>query len=576
MPSETPKKYLQNLLNSALKDLGFPAANLEITVPEPRFGDYASNAALVLAKQVKQNPKAVAAQIIEQVVKLDADKNIASATEAGGFINFTLTTNFLAESACQLTTEIKIEPIGAGQKVVFEYSSPNTNKPLHIGHTRNDVYGMACINLLKAVGYNVTSCEIINDRGIHIMKSVLMYQKFGAGKTPQSEKIKPDRFVGGFYVMFAQEAAKSPEAEKQLLEQAQELLQKWEAGDAEVRKTWEKMNSWFYEGIKQTYEKEGSHFDEVDYESQIFNKGREVVMAGLGKGIFKQEADGSVYVDLTEEGLDKKYLLRKDGTTIYITQDMYLWFSRNEKYHPNLAIVTTAAEQAYHFKVLKRIFELLDYPWAKNFKHLPYEHVFLGQNKMSSRGGNTVSADDLLGMTKDKVRNLMQTLEKAKGDNLNDILVEQIAFGAIKYGYLKYEPNTRIYFDVEQTISLQGNTGPYVQYAFARINSILHKAGMHAKVRMDLLSLPEETSLIKSVLNYQDIVLLAARDYKPNLLCNYLYELAAEFNRFYSAVPVLATEDIIMRDQRLTLLDAVSNVLKHGLNLLGIESPPEM
>ncbi len=576
MTGETPKKYLQKLLNSALEALAFPAANLEITVPESRFGDYASNAALVLAKQLKQNPKAIAAQIIEQMLKLDVDKNIASAQEVGGFINFSLTANFLAESACQMTEGIEIDQIGDGQKVVFEYSSPNTNKPLHIGHTRNDVYGMACINLLKAIGYNVTSCEIINDRGIHIMKSVLMYQKFGAGKTPETEKIKPDHFVGDFYVMFAMEAAKSPEIEKQLLAEAQELLQKWEAGDAEVRKIWEKMNSWFYEGLERTYQKEGSRFDEVDYESQIFDKGREVVMQGLGKGIFKKEDDGSVYVDLTDEGLDKKYLLRKDGTTLYITQDIYLWQQRNQKYHPNAAVVTTSAEQTYHFKVLKRIFELLEFPWAQNFLHLPYEHVYLGQTKMSSRGGNTVSADDLLKMTKDKVRNLMQTLEKAKGSSINNELVEQIAFGAIKYGYLKYEPNTRIYFDVEQTISLQGNTGPYIQYAFARVSSILHKAGMHAKVRMDLLKLPEELGLIKAMLNYSDVVLLSARQYKPNLLCNYLYELAAEFNKFYNAVPVLATEDIIMRNQRLTLLDAVANVLKHGLNLLGIEAPEEM
>lgn len=578
MPSETPKKYIQRLVNRALENLKFSEflSNPDISVPDARFGDYATNAALVLAKQLKQNPKQVAAKIIDEVTKLDVDKNLAKIQEAGGFINFSLTANCVAQGVLDLTESITIDQTGGGKKVVFEYSSPNTNKPLHIGHTRNDSYGMACINLLKAVGYHVVSCEIINDRGIHIMKSVLMYMKFGSGKTPETEKIKPDHFVGNFYVMFAMEAAKSPDMEKQLLEQAQELLQKWEAGDEEVRKVWQQMNDWYFEGVKQTYQREGSHFDEVDYESQIFDKGREVVMQGLQKGIFKKEDDGSVYVDLTEEGLDKKYLLRKDGTTIYITQDMYLWHLRNEKYHPDVAIVTTAAEQSYHFKVLKRIFELLEYPWAQNFKHLPYEHVFLGHNKMSSRGGNTVSADDLLKMTKDKVRTLMADLQKAKGQASNDELIEQIAFGAIKYGYLKYEPNSRIYFDVEQTIQLQGNTGPYIQYAYARINSILQKAGMHAKVRMDHLALPEELSVMRQLLNYPSVVGLAAQDYKPNLLCNYLYELAAQFNRLYNAIPILATEDVNMRNQRLTLLTAVSNVINHGLNLLGIEAPKEM
>jgi len=279
---------------------------------------------------------------------------------------------------------------------------------------------------------------------------------------------------------------------------------------------------------------------------------------------------------LTADGLDKKYLLRKDGTTIYITQDMYLWHLRNEKHHPELAIVTTAAEQSYHFKVLKLIFEKLGFPWAQTFRHLPYEHVYLGKNNMSSRAGNTISADELLATIKDKVKTAMGALEKIKQTSDNEKLVQQVAFGAIKYGYLKYEPNTRIYFDVDQTISLEGNTGPYIQYAYSRIRSILKKAGEVKPIKPDGLTIPEERRLMRRLFYYSDAVEMAAQDFKPNLLCNYLYELAGEFSVFYNAVSVLNAETPELKRQRLTLLSAVANVLKDGLGILGIDAPEEM
>jgi arginyl-tRNA synthetase len=376
--------------------------------------------------------------------------------------------------------------------------------------------------------------------------------------------------------MFAEKANDSEERSKDMHDEAQELLRKWEAGDEEIRKVWKQMNDWWYEGVKQTYEREGSHFDAVDYESQVYDKGRDLVLAGVTKGVFIKEEDGSVSVDLTEQKLDKKYLLRKDGTTIYITQDMYLWDVRNERYHPDLALVTTAAEQSYHFAVLAEVFKLLGYSWAPNFKHLPYEHVFLGKDKMSSRGGNTIAADDLLAMIKDRVREVMQGLEKNKAASSDEVLVEQIAFGAIKYGYLKYEPNTRIYFDPEQTIALEGNTGPYIQYAYARIKSILSKAGEFSTVETSNLHEPQEIELMRWLQYYQDkIVYDAASEYKPNLLCNYLYELASKFNAFYSAVPVLSGEESI-KNERLTLLTATANILAHGLGLLGITAPEKM
>ncbi len=581
MPGETPKIYISHIVASTLSHLKLATYldTLDISVPAERFGDYSTNAALVIAKKLKRNPVEVAGEMVEMMKSLDSKKLLAEINAVGGFINFKFGPSVPADNSFQFAQGVNLglsASLGAGKKVLFEYSSPNTNKALHIGHTRNDVYGMACINLLKATGHEVIASEVINDRGIHIMKSMLMYQKFGENKTPELENIKPDHFVGKFYAMFAEKAAESEAKEKELMEEAQSLLQKWEAGDTDIRNLWQTMNSWWYEGVKQTYQREGSSFDELDYESQIYDKGRDIVLEGVKKGVFKQEEDGSVSVDLTPYKLDKKYLLRKDGTTIYITQDLYLWHLRNEKHHPNVAIVTTAAEQAYHFAVLNKLFELLEYPWAKTFRHLPYEHVFLGHDKMSSRGGNTVSADDLVKMIKDKVVSVMGSLEKTKQSASNQELVEQVAFGAIKYGYLKYEPNTRIYFDIDQTIALEGNTGPYIQYAHARMKSIVRKAGDVQLLRPTDLTLPEEVALMRQLLYYPEVVEFAAQEYKPNLLCNYLYELASASNSFYHASPVLNAESVTLKHQRLTLLTAAANTIKQGLGLLGIEAPEEM
>jgi len=282
-------------------------------------------------------------------------------------------------------------------------------------------------------------------------------------------------------------------------------------------------------------------------------------------------------VDLTADGLDKKYLLRKDGTTLYITQDLYLWHMRDAKHHPDFAIVTTSLEQTYHFRVLKKIFELLKYPWAENFRHLPYEHVYLGKTKMSSREGNSISADELLNSVKAKIREVMKNSERVKASAEDDVLVEKIAFGAIKYGYLKYEPNTRIYFDLDSTISIEGNTGPYIQYAYARISSILKNAGQIAELSSVPANLQAaETNLMRKLLHFGEIIELAAGEYKPNLLANYLFELAQTFNTFYQEAPVLQETDEQIKDFRLKLITATAQVIRNGLYLLGIEAPEEM
>ncbi len=575
------KRYVQKLLSEVLGNMfengqirALPDFSLD--VPKENFGDFSTNIAHIIAREGQFQPNNVAEIIAHELAQLDAARAFKEIKVVNGFINIFLAPKFLAENALAMQKAIEIPAVGSGKKVVFEYSSPNTNKPLHIGHTRNDVFGKACINLLRSVGYDVISCEIINDRGIHIMKSMLMYMKFGNDKTPESLGVKPDHFVGKFYAMFAEESAKSEEAAKQLEQEAQELLQKWEANDREVRDLWEKMNKWFYEGVKITYAKEGSTFDDVEYESNIYDKGRELVLDGVKQGIFQKEADGSVSVDLSADGLDKKYLLRKDGTTIYITQDLYLWHLRNDKYHPDLAVVTTSSEQAYHFQVLAKLFQLLQFPWAENFKHLPYEHVYLGKNKMSSRGGNTVTADDLLETIKERVRETMRNSQKIRADVNDDAVVEAIAFAAIKYGFLKYDRNTKIYFDMDETIAIEGNTGPYLQYTYARINSVLQKAGDFKREIAGEFQAESELSLLRQLMHYDDAVISAAEEYRPNAVANYLYELAGKFNTFYDKVSILNAETEQQKIQRLNLLVAVAKVLEHGLGLLGIKAIKEM
>ena len=581
------KKYVSKLVSEVLGEmfsageiLAMPAYKIE--VPKEEFGDFVVHVAHSIARELKRNPQDVALQISEKIKALDTHGKLSSVQALNGFVNITASSGAVADHVLEIQQNIQLDQIGlnlnTGEplKVYFEYSSPNTNKALHIGHTRNDVYGAACINLLRAVGFDVISGEIINDRGIHIMKSMLMYQKYGEGKTPQSENLKSDHFVGKFYSMFAEKSAESDVVKESLEIEAQEMLRKWESGDEDVRGLWKQMNQWFFEGVRQTYELEGSHFDDVEYESAIYDKGRELVLKGVELGVFQREEDGSVSVDLTDRGLDKKYLLRKDGTTIYITQDLYLWSLRNEKFHPDMALVTTSVEQAYHFQVLKALFELLRFPWAHTFRHLPYEHVNLGKTKMSSRAGNTVSADDLLRMTEDRVRETMHSSQKIKASPDDIAVVQAIAFGAIKYGYLKYDPNTKIFFDLEETIAIEGNTGPYLQYTYARIQSILGKAGEFDLLKPDSLQEPAEKFLARYLLHYNNVVVQAAQEYRPTAICNYLYELASKFNQFYDQVSVLGAESEELKRQRLTLLISVATVLDHGLELLGIQTVDKM
>lgn len=566
------KSYVSDIVSKVLQewqDSGAIAAvpAFDVTVPKENLGDYSTNAAFVLAKTEKQNPNALAEKLAAALPAADADGAFSAVSAAGGFVNVSLAPEYLARSLYALQRGIPLHQFGAGKKVVFEYSSPNTNKPLHIGHTRNDLYGKACINLLRASGFDVLACEVINDRGVHIMKSMLMYMLHGGDSTPESAGMKPDHFVGTFYAMFAAAAEKDPS----LNDQTQEMLQKWEAGDEAVRTLWTTMNNWFYAGVEETYRREGTSFDHIDHESQIYGHGKDVVQDGVRQGVFNEEEDGSVSVNLTDQGLDKKYLLRKDGTSMYVTQDVYLWQDRAKTFEADEMFVVTASEQGYHFQVLKEIFRLLKYPWAESFHHLPYEYVNLGKEKMSSRLGNTVSADDLLKDVKERVRATMLESERIKGSVDDDALVEAVAFSAIKYGYLKYDSNTKIYFDMDETVAVEGNTGPYVQYAHARIRSILSKAGVTSLDEgIELLDHPAERSLSRHLGHYADIVAVAARDHKPSVLCAYLHEVASKFNTLYDQVHVLNAETEELKIGRLSLLASTAAVLANGLELLGI------
>ena len=586
------KSYTRKLISEALgtmfeKGQIRAVPDFELDVPKhgkSSFGDYTTNVSFAVARDSGVNPREAAETIAREVKALDAEGVISEVTAVNGFVNIALSPAALAKSASEMQRSVRVEQVGfddqhgRAKKVLFEYSSPNTNKPLHIGHTRNDTFGVACINLLKATGHEVVSCEVLNDRGVHIMKSMLMYMRHGEGATPESAGVKGDHFIGKFYQMFGAESAVSETAKEELEAAAQGLLQKWEAGDADVRALWQKMNAWFYAGLQETYEREGSHFDFVDRESDMYDKGRDLIMRGVEQGIFQKENDGSVSVDLTDQGLDKKYLLRKDGTTIYITQDLYLWDSRNTRYHPDAALVTTSAEQAYHFAVLKKIFGLLKYPWAENFDHLPYEHVFLGREKMSSRAGNTVSADDLLVLVEEKVRDTMRNSQKIRASVDDAALVEAIAFGAIKYGYLKYDRNTKIYFDMDETIAIEGNTGPYLQYTYARIKSVLRKSGVAAESlpTPDHLAEQSELDVLRALVHYPEVVAAAAQEMKPNLVCSCLNELASKYNTFYDQVSILSAETDQQKLERLSLCTSVAAVLAHGLALLGINTFEEM
>ncbi|GGH02337.1 arginine--tRNA ligase [Polaribacter pacificus] len=477
--------------------------------------------------------------------------------------------------------------------ILVEYSSPNTNKPLHLGHVRNNLLGFSVAEILKAAGNNVYKTQIINDRGIHICKSMLAWQKFGKGETPSSTGLKGDKLVGNYYVKFDQEYKKevatliaeglteeTAKKEAPLLIEAQEMLQAWEAGDPKTKELWETMNTWVYEGFETTYKNMGVNFDSYYYESNTYLLGKDNIIEGLEKGVFYKKEDGSVWIDLTEDGLDEKIVLRSDGTAVYMTQDIGTAIQRSKDY-PGLKgmVYTVGNEQDYHFKVLFLILKKLGYSWADQLYHLSYGMVDLPSGKMKSREGTVVDADELMVEMTDTARSLSQELGKLEGysEEEKEALYKTIGLGALKYYILKVDPKKRILFDPKESVDFQGNTGPFIQYTYARIQSILRKANFdYSKPVNDIELHPKEKELIKIIENYPEVIQLAAANHSPALIANYTYDLVKEFNSFYQNVSILGEEVLSSKIIRVQLSKKVSEIIKSAFSLLGIQVPERM
>ena len=478
--------------------------------------------------------------------------------------------------------------------VMVEYSSPNTNKPLHLGHIRNNLLGYSVAEILKAAGHKVYKTQIINDRGIHICKSMLAWQKFGEGETPESSGLKGDHLVGKYYVEFdkayknevAQLISEGKEkgiAEKEapILLEAQEMLRKWEAGDEDVVSLWKKMNGWVYEGFDTTYKNLGVDFDHLYYESNTYLLGRNVVKDGLEKGVFFKKEDGSVWIDLTEEGLDEKIVLRSDGTAVYMTQDIGTAIQRVTDFPDiNGMVYTVGNEQDYHFKGLFLILRKLGYSWAEKLYHLSYGMVDLPSGKMKSREGTVVDADDLIKNMEGTAAAISRELGKLEGysEEEKKVLYRTIGLGALKYYILKVDPKKRILFNPEESVDFQGNTGPFIQYTYARIQSILRKAGdgTTGAVENSFALHPKEKELLKQIQLFPEKVLEAANDHSPALIANYTYDLVKEFNSFYQQVSILGESETIKRDFRVQLSKKVGEVIQDAFHLLGIRVPERM
>ncbi|GLB48868.1 arginine--tRNA ligase [Neptunitalea lumnitzerae] len=543
---------------------------------------------------VKGNPQVIGEQIgtyLKEHVTEVNDFNVVK-----GFLNLVIDDSFYINFFNDIkdSTQFGLVTADADAKAVMvEYSSPNTNKPLHLGHIRNNLLGYSVAEILGAAGNKVYKTQIINDRGIHICKSMLAWQKFGAGETPASTGLKGDKLVGNYYVKFDVEYKKEiaalvaegkskEEAEKQapLLLEAQEMLRKWEAGDAEVVALWKTMNEWVYDGFAVTYKNLGVDFDSYYYESNTYLLGKEFVAEGLEKGVFYKKEDGSVWCDLTDEGLDEKIVLRADGTAVYMTQDIGTAIQR-VKDHPDVGgmVYTVGNEQDYHFKVLFLILKKLGFDWAEKLYHLSYGMVDLPSGKMKSREGTVVDADDLVEEMATTAEEISKDLGKLDGfsEEEKKELYKTIGLGALKYYILKVDPKKRILFDPKESIDFQGNTGPFIQYTHARIQSILRKADFNLDADITGVALHEkEKELLKQLQLFPEVIQNAADNYSPALIANYIYDLVKEFNSFYQNVSILGEEDEQLKVFRVLLAKLVGLTIKNGFALLGIQVPDRM
>jgi arginyl-tRNA synthetase len=546
-----------------------------------------------ITKFSKKSPEQTANEIGDYLVAHVAD--VVKYNVVKGFLNLSLAESYFLNL---FNTEILAEDFGNykpnGKKVMVEYSSPNTNKPLHLGHVRNNLLGYSVSELLKAYGYDVVKVNLVNDRGIHICKSMLAWQKWGNGETPESSGIKGDHLVGKYYVIFDKEYKKEIEALKAdgqteeeakknapLIKEAQQMLLAWEQGDEAVVLLWKTMNEWVYAGFNVTYKNLGVDFDKFYYESNTYLLGKDTVDEGLAKGVFFKKEDGSVWIDLTADGLDQKLVLRADGTSVYITQDLGTAKMKFDDFGMDESIYVVGNEQDYHFKVLFLILEKLGKSWAKGLYHLSYGMVDLPNGKMKSREGTVVDADELIADMIATAREKTEELGKINdfSDDYKEELYRNIGLGALKYFLLKVEPKKRLLFDPNESIDFQGNTGPFIQYTHARIKSLLSKADYQSGVRNEesLKVLPIELDMILQLAKYPAEIAIAAKAHSPASLANYLYELAKLFNKFYHEVPpIVKTEESAEKQLRLNLCKKTADIIYKGMLILGITSPERM
>lgn len=581
------KKAAQHIFNATLPSVEFQATRKEFE------GDI-TVVVFPMLRVIKGNPVQIGTQIGTYLVE-----NVAAITAFNvvkGFLNLVVSDTFYLKAFTDL---LKIEEFGkqpiTGKSVIVEYSSPNTNKPLHLGHVRNVLLGYAVSEIIKAAGSRVYKTQIINDRGIHICKSMLAWQRYGEGQTPETAGVKGDKLVGNYYVRFDKEYKKEiallitqgtteEEAKKEapILLEAQEMLRKWEAGDPEVVALWKKMNQWVYDGFEVTYKNIGVDFDSYYYESSTYLLGKDTIEEGLEKGVFERDPDGSVWCDLTADGLDRKIVLRSDGTAVYMTQDIGTAIQRVQD-HPDVGgmIYTVGNEQDYHFQVLFLILKKLGYDWAKNLFHLSYGMVDLPSGKMKSREGTVVDADDLIKEVAQTAGDISEELGKLDGYSAQEKqeLYKIIGLGALKYYILKVDPKKRILFDPKESVDFQGNTGPFIQYTYARIQSILRKA-KELKVETNFSENrtlhPKEKELLKLIQEYPAIIQLAADQKSPAIIANYTYDVVKEYNSFFQNVQILGTENTEDQSFRVLLSAEVGKVIKSAFGLLGIEVPKRM
>jgi len=547
-----------------------------------------------LLKVIKSNPVELGNKIGNYLVENLSE--VSRFNVVSGFLNIVIADSYYLNFFNEIKDNQKfgyVTPNPDDKAIMVEYSSPNTNKPLHLGHVRNNLLGYSVAEIIKASGKKVYKTQIINDRGIHICKSMLAWEKFGNGETPESSNLKGDKLVGKYYVEFDKaykgeinqliETGKTEEeAKKQapIIIEAQEMLKKWEAGNEEVISLWKMMNQWVYDGFATTYTNLGVNFDKYYYESNTYLLGKDVVQIGLDSGVFEKDPDGSVWIDLTDEGLDRKIVLRSDGTAVYMTQDIGTAIQR-VKDMPDVGgmVYTVGNEQDYHFKVLFLILKKLGFDWASSLYHLSYGMVDLPSGKMKSREGTVVDADDLMQDMTDTAQQISEDLGKLDSYSAEEKakLYKTIGLGALKYYILKVDPKKRILFNPEESVDFAGNTGPFIQYTYARIQSIIRKADFDFSAATNTQELHEkEKELVKQIELFPEVIQNAAQNHSPALIANYTYDLVKEYNSFYQSVHILGEVDLTKKIFRVQLSQKVAEVIKSAFTLLGIEVPERM